>query len=65
MCYDAGMDIGSVISTGSGLDQAVVALKSAIEQQQVVLQLLQQASQGSLSSGNVTAARGNALNLLA
>lgn len=43
----------------------MVALKSAIEQQQVVLQLLQQASQGSLSSGNVTAARGNALNLLA
>ena len=54
------MEINSVISVSSGLAQVVAALKSAVEQQQVVLQLLQQASQG----GNVTATRGNAINLL-
>lgn len=54
------MDASAIISVSSGLAQAVAALKSAVEQQQVVLQLLQQATQG----GSVTATRGNVVNLL-
>jgi hypothetical protein len=54
------MDVNSVIPTSAGLQQAVAALKSAVEQQQVVLQLIQQVTGG----GNVTATRGNALNLV-
>jgi hypothetical protein len=52
------MELSSIVSTASGLGQAVAALKAAAQQQQAVLQLIQQ-----VTGGSTTATRGTSINI--